>query len=92
VESDYRRVVRSNEDYLERHGEGYRGVGWPNRHDTETRYRVMLDLIPGLPGAEPSLMDLRCVSAHLHECVVGLPRRLIRCCGSDLSGKFKELC
>ena len=41
----YLSIVAHYERCLEKHGDTYLGVDWPNREDADTRYEVMLEVI-----------------------------------------------
>jgi SAM-dependent methyltransferase len=91
LNTDYLRIVKHIERCLERHGDTPQGVDWPNRQDAETRYRVMLDLIPQIPGLKPTVLDFGCGASHLYEYLLRLSRSDIQYSGLDLSEKFVEL-
>jgi dTDP-4-amino-4,6-dideoxygalactose transaminase/SAM-dependent methyltransferase len=68
---------------LSRHGDSAPGAGWPNQVGRETRFAVMLDLIPD--GAErPSVCDLGCGTGELLTHLQGAGRDL-RYTGIDRS-------
>ncbi len=91
MNTDYLRIVRHYEDCLKIHGDSHRGVDWPNKPDAETRYHIMLDLIPKIPGKEPTLLDFGCGASHFYEYMLKMSRGDIRYSGLDLSEKFIEL-
>ena len=47
----YIEIVEHYESCLAMHGDSHLGVDWPKAQDAETRYRVMLELIPALRGS-----------------------------------------
>ena len=56
---DYSVIRDHYEDCLAAHGPTPRGVDWPNEHDLETRFRVMLGVFRPNP-VKPKLLDLGC--------------------------------
>jgi SAM-dependent methyltransferase len=88
---DYRQIVDHYERCLARHGDTHLGVDWPRLEDAETRYRVMLDLIPP-DCSNLSVLDFGCGAGHLYEFLRRHPRPGLRYSGLDLSGRFVELC
>jgi SAM-dependent methyltransferase len=85
--------VAHYESCLERHGDTYLGVDWPNAWDAERRYDVMLDIIPPEAPERVTLLDFGCGAAHLYEHIRkrSLDHR-IAYSGLDLSPKFTALC
>ena len=61
----YRDIVAHYEKCLEQHGDCHKGVDWPNAADAETRYKVMLELIPA--GENATLLDFGCGTALMHD-------------------------
>ena len=62
----YKHIAKHYEECFEQHGNNCRGVDWPNVKDAETRYRIMLELIP--PSSETcSLLDFGCGLSHLYD-------------------------
>ncbi len=88
----YREIVAHYESCLERHGDHHRGVDWPNIHDAEKRYRVMLELIRRDASTPVSLLDFGCGAAHLYDFILRNGPRDIDFAGLDLSRKFVSLC
>lgn len=86
----YTQLVDHYEDCLARHGDSHRGVDWPNPHDAQTRYRVMLDVIR-LQTEPVSLLDFGCGAAHLNEYIQAQQRTNIEYAGLDLSAQFVAL-
>lgn len=85
----YLNIVSHYEACLERHGDTHLGVDWPNRQDADTRYRVMLDVIPvEARGRRVSLLDFGCGAGHLNEYIVGRGLPGIEYAGLDVSEKF----
>lgn len=86
----YSQLVEHYEDCLARHGDSHRGVDWPNPHDAQTRYRVMLDVVR--PSTAPvSLLDFGCGAAHLYEYMQQQKLTQIEYAGLDLSAQFVAL-
>ena len=81
-------IVAACEEYLERHGDSYLGVGWTkSQAETDRRYEVMLGVIRG-PEADVSLLDFGCGLSHLYEYAQRTGQTGIRYSGLDLSEKF----
>jgi SAM-dependent methyltransferase len=89
---DYRNIVRHYEACLERFGDTYRGVDWPNARDAATRYRVMLDVFQPLLRPYGSLLDFGCGAAHLYDYMKKQRVSGIRYAGLDASQTFIDLC
>ncbi|HEY7319411.1 MAG TPA: class I SAM-dependent methyltransferase [Candidatus Binatia bacterium] len=87
----YLSIVRHYESCLEAHGDTYRGVDWPNEADAQTRYQVMLDVIPENPTAKVSLLDFGCGASHLYEYILRHQFKHIEYSGLDLSPAFINL-
>ncbi|MCB0722435.1 MAG: class I SAM-dependent methyltransferase [Ignavibacteriae bacterium] len=87
----YLRIVKHYEDCLERYGDSYRGVDWPNEEDAETRYGVMLEVIKE-KNSLTSLLDFGCGTGKLYEYVRNNEIESIEYSGLDISHKFVELC
>jgi SAM-dependent methyltransferase len=92
----YIEIVEHYESCLAMHGDSHLGVDWPKAQDAETRYRVMLELIPAPPHSQAKvpnvrLLDLGCGASHLYEHIVAKHIRGIEYFGLDLSPKFVEL-
>jgi SAM-dependent methyltransferase len=74
-------------------------VDWPKAQDAETRYRVMLELIPAprhslvnVPNlSNVRLLDFGCGASHLYEHIVANGVVGIEYVGLDLSPKFVNL-
>lgn len=63
AEQPYLNLVQHYEQCFAAHGPTHRGVDWPNEADLETRFDVMLDIIPAsAPDASGTahLLDLGC--------------------------------
>ena len=89
---NYQTIVSHYEQCLAKHGDCHRGVDWPNQADADTRYQVMLQLIPA--GETCSLLDFGCGTAHLYsflrqrqDCYPG-----IEYAGLDMSAQFIRIC
>jgi SAM-dependent methyltransferase len=87
----YIEIVEHYESCLARHGDSHLGVDWPKAQDAETRYRVMLELIPMPTPATVKLLDFGCGTSHLYEHIVASGATGIEYLGLDLSPKFVEL-
>lgn len=59
-----RLLVDHYEQCFAEHGDGHKGVDWPDQSDAMTRYGVMLDLIRR-PKESSSLLDLGCGAGAL---------------------------
>jgi SAM-dependent methyltransferase len=84
-------IVEHYESCLARHGDSHLGVDWPKAADAETRYRVMLELIPPRRSSTVKLLDFGCGTSHLYEHIVANRITGIEYMGLDLSPKFVEL-
>ncbi|MBC3880289.1 class I SAM-dependent methyltransferase [Undibacterium sp. LX40W] len=92
-DKSYLHIVEHYESCLEKFGDSHRGVDWPKLEDAETRYRVMLGLIPAKrPAQEISILDFGCGAAHLLEYMQSNSYDGLIYSGLDLSQHFIELC
>lgn len=83
-------IVAACEQYLDRHGDSFLGVGWTkSQADTDRRYEVMLGVIRE-PEADVdvSLLDFGCGLSHLYEYAQRTGRTGLRYSGLDLSERF----
>jgi SAM-dependent methyltransferase len=87
----YIEIVEHYESCLARHGDTHLGVDWPKAQDAETRYRVMLELIPSPRPPVVKLLDFGCGASHLYDHIVANGITGIEYTGLDLSSKFVEL-
>jgi SAM-dependent methyltransferase len=92
----YIEIVEHYESCLAMHGDSHLGVDWPKAQDAETRYRVMLELIPAPRHSQANvpnvrLLDFGCGASHLYEHIVAKGVTGIEYVGLDLSPKFVEL-
>jgi SAM-dependent methyltransferase len=95
----YIEIVEHYESCLAMHGDSHLGVDWPKAQDAETRYRVMLELIPAprhslvnVPNlSNVRLLDFGCGASHLYEHIVANGVVGIEYVGLDLSPKFVNL-
>jgi SAM-dependent methyltransferase len=92
----YIEIVEHYESCLAMHGDSHLGVDWPKAQDAETRYRVMLELIPAPRHSQArvtnvKLLDFGCGASHLYEHIVTKGVTGIEYVGLDLSPKFVEL-
>jgi SAM-dependent methyltransferase len=84
----YEPIIKACEDYFERYGDCYLGVGWTkSQMQTDTRYRIMLDVIRGSPQGV-SLLDFGCGLSHLYEYMLRSGVTGIAYAGLDLSEKL----
>jgi SAM-dependent methyltransferase len=88
----YLKIVAHYENCLEKHGDSHLGVDWPNQADAHTRYRVMMDLLPGSETKTPvDLLDFGCGASHLYEFLQKHGTQPINYSGLDLSEQFVAL-
>jgi SAM-dependent methyltransferase len=87
----YIEIVEHYESCLAKHGDSHLGVDWPKAQDAETRYRVMLELIPKPRSSNVKLLDFGCGASHLYEHILANGATGIEYVGLDLSPKFVEL-
>jgi SAM-dependent methyltransferase len=87
----YIEIVEHYEACLARYGDTHLGVDWPKALDAETRYRVMLELIPTRRPPAVKLLDFGCGTSHLYEHIVASGATGIEYVGLDLSAKFVEV-
>lgn len=83
--ADYRKIIEHYESCLDKHGDTYLGVDWPNKKDTEIRYKEMLKLAE--PHRKGSLLDFGCGLSHFYEYVKNTDLTYY---GLDVSEKFIE--
>ncbi len=88
----YKCIISHYEACLARHGDSHLGVDWPSREDAETRYRVMLELIPPTNGRSVTLLDFGCGASHLYDYITRNPLDYVHYSGLDISSKSVELC
>lgn len=88
----YSTIVKHYEECLARHGDSHLGVDWPNEHDAEKRYSVMLGVIREMTQNEPvSLLDFGCGASHLYGYLQSHERKGIRYTGLDAAAAFCDL-
>ena len=88
----YRNIIDHYEQCLEKFGDSFRGVDWPNEQDAQTRYKVMMDLPLSKSDKNISILDLGCGTAHLLEYINKQEYAgRIQYTGLDISGKFIEV-
>lgn len=90
-EVEYSTIVRHYEVCLERHGDSHLGVDWPNVKDAETRYQVMLEMIPA-ESNDISVLDFGCGLSHLYEFIQRKSLNGIMYSGLDMSPRFIQVC
>jgi len=88
----YRDIVAHYEKCLEQHGDCHKGVDWPNEADADTRYQVMLELVPG--GERCSLLDFGCGTSLMYAFLCRNQPKYghVAYSGLDISAKFVEVC
>ena len=88
----YMRLVAAAEGWLDEHGDNYRGAGWTkSQENTDTRHRVMLEIVVSSPGQPVELLDLGCGTSQFYEYIVGQGREdEVRYSGLDLSPTLLE--
>ena len=88
----YRDIVSHYENCLEKFGDCHKGVDWPNQADAETRYQVMLELVPA--GENCTLLDFGCGTALMMDFLRSNKPKYghITYSGLDISAKFIEVC
>lgn len=91
MRSGYHGIIDHYEQCLAKHGDSHLGVDWPNAMDAETRYRVMLELIPSTEEQPVSLLDFGCGAGHLCEYINQRRRANIHYVGVDASASFVAL-
>ena len=88
----YLSIAEHYEACLDRHGDSFRGVDWPNAEDVGVRYRVMLDVIKPPASGEPvRVLDFGCGASHLYEYILQAGIDRIEYSGLDISERFVEL-
>lgn len=88
---NYFNIVTHYENCLDKYGDTYRGVDWPDPGDAITRYQVMLDVIPESQGTVVSLLDFGCGASHLLDFIHANQLNHISYAGLDISEKFVRL-
>ena len=88
----YQDLVAHYESCLAKYGDCHKGVDWPNQADADTRYQIMLEVIPG--GEACSLLDFGCGTAQmasfLHDRAPKYAQ--VQYSGLDISAKFIDVC
>lgn len=84
----YLSIIRHYEACLEKYGDTWRGVDWPNAEDAQARYRVMLEVIRPGPTEKVNLLDFGCGASHLYEYILRYRYDHIEYSGLDLSPAF----
>jgi SAM-dependent methyltransferase len=88
----YLAIAQHYERCLDRHGDTYLGVDWPNSDDANARYRVMLEVMRPFPPDGPvRLLDFGCGASHLYEHITRRRISGIEYIGLDISERFVEL-
>jgi trans-aconitate methyltransferase len=79
--------VDAAEGWFAEHGDNYRGAGWTkSQANTDTRHRVMLEIVDSFRGRPAKLLDLGCGTSQFYEYILRQSREdKIRYSGLDLS-------
>ena len=90
MKKKYDKIVEHYEECLEKHGDNHLGVDWPKLEDVNTRYKVMLDIIPfdEASNTAVTLLDFGCGTAHLFDFIQKNKYENITYAGLDISQKF----
>ena len=91
---EYRSIVEHYENCYKVNGDNYKGVDWPNEHDVQKRYQVMLDLIKYdelRKENENEVLDFGCGLGHLYE-YIRENNLEVKYTGLDLSPIFVNKC
>lgn len=90
MKKKYDKIVEHYEECLEKHGDNHLGVDWPKLEDVNTRYKVMLDIIPfdNTSNAPVTVLDFGCGTAHLFDFIQKNKYENITYAGLDISQKF----
>jgi SAM-dependent methyltransferase len=83
---DYLSIIDHYEKCLEKYGDSHLGVDWPRLDDAQTRYQIMLDIIPS--DKHYSLLDFGCGASHLYETIKNKKISNIEYSGLDISKNF----
>ncbi len=91
-ERPYMAFVAAVEGWFAEHGDTYRGVGWTkSQANTDTRHRVMLEIVESSPRQSVELLDLGCGTSQFYEYIIRQGREEeIRYSGLDLSPTLLE--
>ena len=87
----YKNIVQHYEQCYKIHGDNHKGVDWPNEHDAQLRYQIMIDVIKYNIKYKQSintLLDFGCGTAHLLEYIRQNNVSSILYSGLDLSDTF----
>jgi len=75
---------------LHEHGDTHLGIGWPDQEKAETKYRIMLELIP--PNQPASLLDFGCGPGRMLDWMKHQPPwSQVRYAGLDFNADSLEL-
>jgi len=91
LDGKYLGIVAHYEWCLRTYGDQHLGVDWSSARDAETRYRVMLDLIPSPRPPRVSVLDFGCGASHLLDFIIKKQIEGIEYTGLDLSPAFIAL-
>jgi dTDP-4-amino-4,6-dideoxygalactose transaminase len=85
ADNSYFALLRHYDACLERYGDTALGAGWPNEPDRQSRFAVMLDVIPPGDGERVKLLDFACGTGELFRLVQHRENPGIDYQGVDLS-------
>jgi cyclopropane fatty-acyl-phospholipid synthase-like methyltransferase len=84
----YISIISHYESCFTKHGDTHLGVDWPNWEDSQTRYRVMLEVIRESSKDQVSLLDFGCGTSHLYEYMLRHSISNVKYSGLDISEKY----
>ena len=87
----YLEIVTHYESCLERYGDTYLGVDWPDEQDAQLRYKVMLEVIREAKSNPVSLLDFGCGTSHLYEYLQKHNYLQVTYAGLDISPKYIQI-
>jgi len=90
---NYLQIYKHYEECLDKYGDCYKGVDWPNKQDTEKRHNIMLNILNTIKidNPLPSMLDFGCGCGHLYEYILSHNLN-IDYYGLDISQKFVNIC
>jgi SAM-dependent methyltransferase len=84
-------LVNFIEECFSKYGDTHAGMGWPKPEHFRDRYRVMLDVIRGVPPGKLTLLDYGCGTGNLLEFLQLSPlAETVKYSGIDLSPRVLE--
>lgn len=87
---NYSIIYKHYENCLDKYGDSYLGVDWPNKNDADKRYDIMLNVIKE-KNTNNSILDFGCGCGHLLE-YIQKNHLNVKYSGLDISKKFYEIC